>query len=84
MGPGVWVKGLARRCHLTRNITTGPALFQMTARYELRRILERRLQAYFLKLRDLFPVDADAVLHKAEEQATPRGRENDWHRIPPR
>jgi hypothetical protein len=56
----------------------------MTARYELRRILERRLQAYFLKLRDLFPVDADAVLHKAEEQATPRGRENDWHRIPPR
>jgi hypothetical protein len=53
----------------------------MTGRYELRRTLERRLQAFFITLRGLFPVDADAVLQKAEEQATPRDRENDWHRI---
>ena len=43
-------------------------------RQRVRAILTRRMQSFFITLRADFPVDANAILLRAEQQATQRGR----------
>jgi len=47
----------------------------------VRLTLARRLQEFYATLKGYFSEDASAILQRAEDQASPRDRDNDWHRI---
>lgn len=47
----------------------------------VRLTLSRRLRDFYSTLTGYFAKDASAVLQQVEERATPRERDNDWHRV---
>jgi hypothetical protein len=50
-------------------------------RQRVRHLLSDRLQGFLITMRQVFPVDAEAILQRAEHQVTVRGPDNNWHHI---